>query len=66
VSLLWKGPESFHIIFDEMRWQKAICSPIFRNDETGNELMEILKAKPRKGQAVHSSTITLTDAAPMN
>jgi phosphatidylserine/phosphatidylglycerophosphate/cardiolipin synthase-like enzyme len=41
VSLLWKGPESFHIIFDEIALaKKLICLEfyIFRNDETGNEL----------------------------
>jgi cardiolipin synthase A/B len=56
VSLLWKGPESFHIIFDEIALaKKLICLEfyIFRNDETGNELAEILKSKASEGVGVY-------------
>jgi len=56
VSLLWKGPESFHMIFDEIAAaKKLICLEfyIFRNDETGNELAEILKRKASEGVGVY-------------
>jgi cardiolipin synthase len=56
VSLLWKGPESFHIIFDEIgQAKKLICLEfyIFRDDETGNELAEILKRKASEGVVVY-------------
>jgi len=56
VSLLWKGPESFHMIFDEIAKAKSlICLEfyIFRNDETGNELAEILKRKASDGVGVY-------------
>jgi cardiolipin synthase A/B len=56
VSLLWKGPESFHMIFDQIAVaKKLICLEfyIFRNDETGNELAEILKNKASEGVGVY-------------
>ncbi len=54
--LLWKGRESFHIIFDFIKKaRELICLEfyIFRNDETGNELAEILKQKVSKGVRVY-------------
>jgi len=56
VSLLWKGKESFHMIFDEIEQaKKIVCLEfyIFRNDETGNELAEILKRKASEGVGVY-------------
>jgi cardiolipin synthase len=56
VSLLWKSKESFHMIFDEIAMaKKLICLEfyIFRNDETGNELAEILKNKALEGVGVY-------------
>jgi len=56
VSLLWKSKESFHMIFDEIAMaKKLICLEfyIFRNDETGNELAEILKSKASEGVSVY-------------
>jgi cardiolipin synthase len=56
VSLLRKGKESFHMIFDEIAMaKKLICLEfyIFRNDETGNELAEILKSKALEGVGVY-------------
>lgn len=56
VTLLWKGPESFRIIFDSI--QKAseiICLEfyIFRNDETGIELANLLKKKAAEGVRIY-------------
>lgn len=56
VELLWKGKETFEQIFDTVRDAKRlICLEfyIFRNDETGIELSEILKDKARKGVPVY-------------
>jgi cardiolipin synthase len=56
VTLLWKGRESFQIIFDSLKKaQELICLEfyIFRNDETGNELAEILKQKASEGIKVY-------------
>lgn len=56
VELLWKGDESFRTIFDAvMSAKKIICLEfyIFRNDETGMELAEILKRKSREGVKVY-------------
>jgi cardiolipin synthase len=55
VTLVWKDRESFQRIFDEVRAAThTICLQfyIFRNDETGKELAEILKMKAREGVAV--------------
>ena len=56
VKLLWKGKESFTTIFDAIRSAKRLlCLEfyIFRNDETGTELAEILKQKSRDGVRVY-------------
>ncbi|RPI33816.1 MAG: hypothetical protein EHM54_10290 [Nitrospiraceae bacterium] len=56
VTLLWKEQESFQVIFDSIKNAKEqICLMfyIFRNDETGKELAEILKQKAREGINVH-------------
>ena len=56
VTLLWKGPESFRIIFDSIRKAKEIvCLEfyIFRDDETGTELAELLKKKTSEGVQVY-------------
>ncbi|NTU43594.1 MAG: hypothetical protein HGA78_11220 [Nitrospirales bacterium] len=55
VQLLWKGRDSFASIFKAvMEAERLICLEfyIFRNDETGSELAEILKAKSRAGVRV--------------
>lgn len=52
VSLLWKGDELFNKIFESVNTAKSlICLEfyIFRNDETGIELAEILKKKASEG-----------------
>lgn len=52
VKLLHKGKESFTAIFDAVRnARRFVCLHfyIFRNDETGIELSEILKKKVREG-----------------
>ncbi len=56
VTLLWKGRESFQRIFDEVRKAKELlCLEfyIFRNDETGKELAEILRQKAAEGVKVY-------------
>ncbi len=56
VKLLWRGPESFKTIFESIREAKElICLAfyIFRNDETGRALAEILKEKSRQGVNVY-------------
>ena len=56
VTPLWKCKELFHTIFDYVKNAKElICLEfyIFRNDETGNELAEILKQKASEGVKVH-------------
>lgn len=56
IRLLWKGKESFTTIFDAARnAERFICLEfyIFRNDETGSELAEILKQKSREGVRVY-------------
>ncbi len=56
VTLLWKEHESFQIIFDSLRKaRELICLAfyIFRNDETGKELADILKQKASEGVAVY-------------
>lgn len=55
VTLLWKDRESFSIIYDAIRnARELICLEfyIFRNDETGTELAEILKQKAAEGVRV--------------
>jgi cardiolipin synthase len=56
VKLLWKNKELFHTIFDSVKnARELICLEfyIFRNDETGNELAEILKQKASEGVKVY-------------
>ncbi len=56
IQLLWKGSESFKAIFDAIRGaEKFICLQfyIFRNDETGTELSELLKQKSRDGVNIY-------------
>jgi len=56
ITLLWKGQESFQTIFDSVRnARESICLEfyIFRNDETGNELAEILQQKAGEGVRVY-------------
>lgn len=56
IQLLWKGKESFDTIFEAVNnSKKLICLEfyIFRNDETGAELANLLKEKSRQGVAVY-------------
>lgn len=56
VELLWKHRETFEQIFNAVREARhLICLEfyIFRNDETGTELAEILKEKAREGIKVY-------------
>jgi cardiolipin synthase len=56
IKLLWRGKESFSTIFDAVRnAERLICLEfyIFRNDETGSELADILKQKSREGVRVY-------------
>lgn len=56
VTLLWKEKESFHTIFESIENAKElVCLEfyIFRNDETGNELSDILKRKASEGVKIY-------------
>jgi cardiolipin synthase len=56
VQLLWKGNDSFKSIFDAVRGaEKLICLQfyIFKNDETGTTLSDLLKQKSRQGVKVY-------------
>jgi cardiolipin synthase len=56
IQLLYKGHESFQTIFDAIKTaKKLICLEfyIFRNDETGTELANILKEKSRQGVNIY-------------
>jgi cardiolipin synthase len=56
VQLLWKGRDSFRIIFDAVsRAEKLICLQfyIFKNDETGIALSKLLKQKGEEGVKVY-------------
>jgi len=56
VKLLHRGRESFEAIFRAVHEAKSfVCLQfyIFRNDETGTELAEILKEKAKKGVMVY-------------
>lgn len=56
IRLLYKGHESFSAIFDAIKnAEKFICLEfyIFRNDETGTELAELLKQKSLEGVSVY-------------
>jgi cardiolipin synthase len=55
-QLLWKGKESFDSIFDAVRQaEKSICLQfyIFRNDETGTALSQLLRQRSQKGVKVY-------------
>ena len=56
VQLLWKGEDSFKTLFDAVRSaEKFICLQfyIFRNDETGTTLSDLLKEKSREGVKIY-------------
>jgi len=56
VELLWKGRDSFRTIFDAIRRsEKFVCLQfyIFKNDDTGNGLSELLREKSREGVKVY-------------
>ena len=56
VQLLWKEKDSFKTIFDAVSGaKKFICLQfyIFKNDETGTGLSELLKQKSREGVRVY-------------
>jgi len=56
VRLMWKSRELFTAIFDSIaKAKQSICLEfyIFRNDETGAELAELLKKKAAQGIAIY-------------
>jgi cardiolipin synthase len=56
VQLLWKGKDSFKTIFDAIHGAKElVCLQfyIFKDDETGNALSELLKEKSRQGVRIY-------------
>jgi cardiolipin synthase len=56
VQLLWKGRESFQILFDAIsRAERFVCLQfyIIKNDDTGIALSELLKQKGREGTKVY-------------
>lgn len=56
VTLLYKGRESFDVIFKNLEdAETIICLQfyIFRNDDTGTEVADILKKKARQGVSVY-------------
>jgi len=56
IQLLWKGRDSFQIIFDAVeRAEKLVCLQfyIFKNDETGKALSGLLKQKSQEGVKVY-------------
>ncbi len=56
VKLLWKGVDSFKTIFNSVlaaKEQICLAFYIFRNDETGKTLAEILKEKSREGVKIY-------------
>jgi cardiolipin synthase len=56
VQILWKEKDSFRTIFDAVKGaEKFICLQfyIFKNDETGTALSELLKQKSRDGVKVY-------------
>jgi cardiolipin synthase len=55
IQLLWKGKESFETIFDAIKLAKRfVCLQfyIFKEDETGRALSDLLKGKSRQGVKV--------------
>lgn len=56
IKILYKGRDSFETIFKNVEMaQRIICLQfyIFRNDETGKELAEILRKKVREGVRIY-------------
>jgi cardiolipin synthase len=56
VQLLWKGRESFQILFDAVnRAEKFVCLQfyIIKDDETGTTMSELLRQKSREGTRVY-------------
>lgn len=56
VMILYKGTESFEAIFDRIEKARSlICLQfyIFRNDETGREIADLLKKKAKEGVKIH-------------
>lgn len=56
IKLLWKGHESFEEIFNAIKdARKIICLEfyIFRNDETGKAISELLKQKATEGVKIY-------------
>lgn len=56
VQLLWKGKESFETIFGAVKEaERLICLQfyIFKNDETGRELSDLLRKKSQEGVNVY-------------
>ena len=56
VQLLWKGEESFETIFGAVEEaERLICLQfyIFKNDETGKELSDVLRKKSQEGVNVY-------------
>jgi len=56
IQLLWKGRESFESIFSAVKKaERLICLQfyIFKDDETGRELSDLLKEKSREGVKVY-------------
>ncbi len=56
VQLLWKEEESFETIFGAVKEaERLICLQfyIFKNDETGKELSDLLRKKSQKGVNVY-------------
>lgn len=56
VQLLWRGKESFETIFGSVKEAKRlICLQfyIFKNDETGRELSDLLRKKSQEGVNVY-------------
>jgi cardiolipin synthase len=56
VQLLYKGPDAFETIFDHIKnASDIICLEfyIYRNDETGQQLAELLKKKSAEGVSVY-------------
>ena len=56
VQLLWKGKESFQILFDAVsRAERFVCLQfyIIRDDDTGIALSELLRQKSREGTKVY-------------
>ena len=56
VELLWKGGDSFRTIFDTIdRAERFVCLQfyIFKNDDTGIGLSELLREKNREGVKVY-------------